>query len=1282
MERIKAFLENFERTCLGYNISTDQYMVELRPQLSGPLAEVAAEMPKEHMNKYELFKSKARVRMGITPEQSRRRFRALRWKPDMSFTRHAYHIVKHWDAWISGASVESPVNLPFLMQMEQFLEGVPEEIERYILDGKPKTVIEAGEIGARWVEVAEKKKTGRSWSGDQKGPPQTTPYYRGLPKAPPTSQRTLQTPYRPTTPFSSNPPRPGDPSAGRCFKCNELGHVKANCPKNPNRLQFIAPESHQRSTGPDTSQIPLERRETVSVGGKKVTAWRDTGAQVSAIHASLVDPNFINPEIQVTIQPFKSNSFNLPIAKLPVQYKGWSGMWTFAVYDDYPIPMLLGEDLANHVKQAKRVGKVTRSQAKQAVRPSSVPETSIRTRSEVMDPDPRPMSATAVVDPVPETQTEPVPEPEPAEQPTPDPVSALNPVLATSTPEGPTEPELAAADNPTQEAQPEPESQHSAPAESGSQSTEAAPSSISLPEGPSLGPQSNEELMSPASREQFQTEQEADESLQRAWTAARSNPPPLSSSNRSRFVVERGLLYKETLSGGHQEDWHPQRQLVVPTKYRAKLLSLAHHHPSGHAGVNRTKDRLGGSFHWEGMGKDVSTYVQSCEVCQRVGKPQDQVKAPLQPLPIIEVPFQRVAVDILGPFPKKTPRGKQYILTFMDFATRWPEAVALSNTRAKSVCQALADIFARVGWPSDILTDAGTNFLAGTMKNLWEAHGVNHLVATPYHHQTNGMVEKFNGTLGAMIRKFVNEHSNDWDLVLQQLLFAYRAVPHPSLGFSPFELVYGREVKGPLQLVKQQWEGFTPSPGTNILDFVTNLQNTLRTSLALARENLQDAQKEQKAWYDKHARERSFKVGDQVMVLKALQAHKMEASWEGPFVVQERLGAVNYLIAFPTSNQKPKVYHINSLKPFYSRELKVCQFTAQGGDDAEWPEGVYYEGKCAGGVEEVNLSMTLGRNAHPIRVHPYRVSPQAKTAIEREIQDMLQMGVIRPSESAWASPLNAVTRPDNYPMPRTDELLENLGRAQFISTLDLTKGYWQVPLDESAKERSAFITHLGLYEFNVLPFGLRNAPATFQRLVDGLLAGLGEYAVAYLDDVAIFSDSWADHLEHLQKVLERIREWTGKCQKAFNKLKATLMSDPVLRAPDFDKPFLVTTDASERGVGAVLMQKGPDQEFHPVVFLSKKLSERESNWSVTEKECYAIVYALEKLRPYVWGRRFHLQTDHAALKWLHTVKETNKKLLRWSLALQDFDFDIQHISGASNKVADALSRESFPESTG
>ncbi|CAM5081088.1 unnamed protein product [Eretmochelys imbricata] len=163
--------------------------------------------------------------------------------------------------------------------------------------------------------------------------------------------------------------------------------------------------------------------------------------------------------------------------------------------------------------------------------------------------------------------------------------------------------------------------------------------------------------------------------------------------------------------------------------------------------------------------------------------------------------------------------------------------------------------------------------------------------------------------------------------------------------------------------------------------------------------------------------------------------------------------------------------------------------------------------------------------------------------IKREIQDMLLMGVIHSSESAWTSPvvlvpkpdgeihfcvvyyhLNAVTHPENYPMPCTEELLEKLGHAQFISTLNLTKRYWQVPLDNPSKKRSGFITHVGLYELNVLPFRLRNAAAIFQRLVDNLLAGFVEFAVTYLNDVAIFSDSWAEHLEHLQAVFQRIRE--------------------------------------------------------------------------------------------------------------------------------------------------------------
>ncbi|CAM5102547.1 unnamed protein product [Natator depressus] len=151
------------------------------------------------------------------------------------------------------------------------------------------------------------------------------------------------------------------------------------------------------------------------------------------------------------------------------------------------------------------------------------------------------------------------------------------------------------------------------------------------------------------------------------------------------------------------------------------------------------------------------------------------------------------------------------------------------------------------------------------------------------------------------------------------------------------------------------------------------------------------------------------------------------------------------------------------------------------------------------------------------------------------------------------------------------------------------------------------------------------------------------------------------------------------------------MSDPVLRAPDFDKPFLVTTDASERGVGAVLMQEGPSQEFHPVVFLSKKLSElrgraSELRGKATGQSVKRNVTPLSTL----WKSYAHTFGDGVStckptmLRYSGFIlpREITKKLIWWSLALQDFDFDIQHISGASNKVADALSCESFPQSTG
>ncbi|CAM4628861.1 unnamed protein product [Lepidochelys kempii] len=188
----------------------------------------------------------------------------------------------------------------------------------------------------------------------------------------------------------------------------------------------------------------------------------------------------------------------------------------------------------------------------------------------------------------------------------------------------------------------------------------------------------------------------------------------------------------------------------------------------------------------------------------------------------------------------------------------------------------------------------------------------------------------------------------------------------------------------------------------------------------------------------------------------------------------------------------------------------------------------------------------------PIKCSPFQVTGKTAQDLEREVRDMLALGVIQPSASPWASPvvlvpkkdglvrfcvdyrkLNAITVSDAYPMPRTDKLLDKLGGARYLTTMDLTKGYWQVPLDADARLKSAFITPLGLYEFLTLPFGLKGMPATFQRLVDQLLRGMESFAVAYIDDICVFSQTWEDHVSQVRQVLDRL-QGAGLTVKARN----------------------------------------------------------------------------------------------------------------------------------------------------
>ncbi len=296
--------------------------------------------------------------------------------------------------------------------------------------------------------------------------------------------------------------------------------------------------------------------------------------------------------------------------------------------------------------------------------------------------------------------------------------------------------------------------------------------------------------------------------------------------------------------------------------------------------------------------------------------------------------------------------------------------------------------------------------------------------------------------------------------------------------------------------------------------------------------------------------------------------------------------------------------------------------------------------------------------------------------LDAEVDYMLQNNIAVPSASSWASPcilvpkhdgtprfcsdfrkLNAVTKSDSFPIPHMDDCIDQVGSAKFVSKFDLLKGYWQVPLSKRAQEVSAFTTPSGLYSYNVMPFGLKNAPATFQRLMNHVVSGLIGCSV-YLDDVVIYSDTWYSHLRCIRSLFERLME----AHLTINLAKCSFA--------------MATVTYLGHVVGQGRLLQGDDQGLvRPVSFFSRKFNSYQSNYSVIEKEALSLIWALQHFDVYVAaGGPIVVYTDHNALTFLRSLRCPNQRLTRWSLFLQAYNLDFRYTKGSENIIADALSR--------
>ena len=441
---------------------------------------------------------------------------------------------------------------------------------------------------------------------------------------------------------------------------------------------------------------------------------------------------------------------------------------------------------------------------------------------------------------------------------------------------------------------------------------------------------------------------------------------------------------------------------------------------------------------------------------------------------------------------------------------------------------------------------------------------------------------------------------------------------------------------------------------------------------------------------------------------------------------------------------------------------------------------------CTEATEHV-IELLKGQE-EPFKERFRRIAPHLVEEVRQHIQEMLDGGTIRPSQSPWCNAvvlarkkdgslrfcidfrrLNERTKKDSYPLPRTNETMESLVGARIFSCMDLKSGFWQVKMAEGSQQYTAFtVGSMGVYEFLRMPYGLCNAPATFQRLMQNCLGELNlTYALIYLDDVIVHSRTPEDHISRLQAVFDRfaqhglklkpskchffkdtitylghevsrngmlpgdlnvrsiaelappvtftgIRRFLGatgyfrrfikdyakiakplndllsgensklKAQpvvltdaalQAFSSLKFKCMTAPVLAFADFERPFLLETDASGEGLGAVLSQKQDDGKFHPVAYASRELKSSERNYHSSKLEFLALKWAVtDQFREYLQYKPFTVKTDNNPLTYIMSTPNLDATGHRWVAALAQYDMKIEYLKGTDNKVADALSR--------